>query len=58
MPRADAVLILSIVGFAAAGFAIPELRAAKHAGVSLFGWWMAALMLLAPIGALVRMAKK
>ncbi len=55
MPKGDALFLAGIGVFSALGFLIPQLRSAKFAGVALFGWWMAALMFLGPLIALIRM---
>jgi hypothetical protein len=40
-----------LIVFSAASF-LPMWRDIHIAGMSLFGWWMAALMILSPLGAL------
>ena len=57
MSKGDALFLAGIGVFAALGFLIPGLRSAKFAGIALFAWWMAALMFLAPLIALIRMRK-
>ena len=58
MPRGDALFLGAVLVFSALGFLIPGLRSAKFAGIALFGWWMAALMFLGPLVALIRMLRQ
>jgi hypothetical protein len=51
MSRTERWLLVSLVVFSGASF-LPVWREVYIAGMSLFGWWMAALMILSPIGAL------
>lgn len=57
MDKGDAVLLLLLSAFSGAGFLLPFLREAKWCGVSLLGWWMAALMFLGPAAACLRMRR-
>jgi len=54
MRRGDGIFLASFLAISAIGFAVPGLRDARAAGVALFGWWMAGLMVLVPLVALVR----
>ncbi|MFH2203715.1 MAG: hypothetical protein ABIJ96_11405 [Elusimicrobiota bacterium] len=58
MPKGDGAFLAGLLVFSALAFLIPALRTAKFAGVAYFGWWMAALMFLGPLWALLRMLKK
>ncbi len=58
MPTGDLVFLIAIMAMAAAAFILPPLRTTKFLGVALFGWWMAILMFLAPLLALVRMLQE
>jgi hypothetical protein len=51
MSKTERWLLVSLVVFSAVSF-LPAWREIYIAGMSLFGWWMAALMILSPIGAL------
>jgi len=51
MARAEKVVLGVLLGFAAGSF-LPIARSVEVAGMALFGWWMAALMLLAPLATL------
>lgn len=51
----DAVFLLVVFGLSAAGFLLPFLRDRAWHGVSLFGWWMAALMAAAPAAGFLHM---
>ena len=53
MPRGDRWYILAILGFAVLSF-LPWSHAIEVAGMALFGWLMAALMVVAPVVALLR----
>lgn len=54
LPRGDRWFILSILAFAVVAF-LPWTHTIEVAGMALFGWMMAALMVVAPIVALVRL---
>ena len=54
----DGIFLAALAVFAALGFLLPGLRSETFAGVALFGWWMAALMFLGPLIALVRMMSR
>ena len=51
MMKSERWLLVALVIFSAASF-LPVWREVYIAGMSLFGWWMAALMILSPVGAL------
>ena len=51
MRKPELWLLVTLVLFSAASF-LPLWREIYIAGMSLFGWWMAALMILSPMGAL------
>jgi hypothetical protein len=51
MSKAERWLLAALVFFSAASF-LPIWREIYIAGMSLFGWWMAALMIFSPMGAL------
>jgi membrane protein YqaA with SNARE-associated domain len=51
MRKSELYLLVALIGFSAASF-LPLWRDVTIAGMSLFGWWMAALMILAPAAAL------
>jgi hypothetical protein len=51
MRKSELFLLVTLVLFSSASF-LPLWREIYIAGMSLFGWWMAALMILAPVGAL------
>lgn len=55
MPRGDKVLLAVLLAASFLPFLLPGLRTAKFAGVALFGWWLAALMVLAPVLALIKL---
>jgi len=57
MRVADAVLLLVVFGLSALGFLLPVLRDYSWHGVSLFGWWMAGLMVLGPLAGFLHMAR-
>jgi hypothetical protein len=48
MARGEKIALIVLILFAAASF-LPIARSVEIAGVLLFGWLMAALMLLSPI---------
>jgi uncharacterized membrane protein YqjE len=48
MTRTERFTLLSLILFAAASFA-PTARSVEFAGMALFGWMMAALMVISPI---------
>lgn len=58
MPRRDLLLLATLAVLAAVGFLVPSLREDKAFGVALFGWWMAGLMVAAPVLALLVGAAK
>jgi membrane protein YqaA with SNARE-associated domain len=51
MRRTELLLLVALIVFSAASF-LPLWREVYVAGMSLFGWWMASLMILAPAAAL------
>ena len=51
----DAALLATVLSFSAVGL-LPVWRGMTWQGVSLLAWWMAALMLLSPTLALLRLA--
>ena len=57
LPKGDALFLAGLVLFYAAAFLLPALRTAKLSGIALFGWWMAALMVLGPLIALLRLVR-
>jgi hypothetical protein len=52
MHKTEGWFLLLLIAFSAVSF-LPWWRAIRVAGMSLFGWWMAALMVLSPLAALV-----
>ncbi|MDF1563008.1 MAG: hypothetical protein P1V51_08185 [Deltaproteobacteria bacterium] len=54
MQRGDAIFLATFLLLSAVGFLVPALREERFAGVALFGWWMAGLMVLVPLVAVVR----
>ena len=54
MPRGDRWYILAILVFAVVSF-LPWSHSIEVAGMALFGWLMAALMVVAPVVALLRL---
>jgi len=48
MAKGEKIALGVLIGFAAASF-LPIARRVEVAGMALFGWLMAALMLLAPV---------
>ena len=48
MARGEKLALGVLIGFATASF-LPIARSVEVAGMALFGWLMAALMLLAPV---------
>jgi len=48
MAKKERFALLLLIGFAAASFA-PPARTFQIAGMALFGWMMAALMVISPI---------
>jgi len=52
MVKAERGFLLVLLTLGALSF-LPWWRTIHVAGMSLFGWWMAALMVLSPVGALV-----
>ena len=57
MPRAEARALLALVVFATVAF-LPAWRTIEIAGMAMFGWFMAALMLLSPALALYVFLRK
>lgn len=51
MPRSEALVLLFLVAFSAFSF-LPVWRTVSVAGMAVFGWLMAALMILSPALAL------
>jgi len=51
MSRVELWYLTALILFSSASF-LPMWREIYIAGMSLFGWWMAALMILSPLGAL------
>ncbi len=56
MPRGDFAFIVVLLVVAVVSF-LPWSREAEWAGMAMLGWMMAGLMVLAPIIALVRLAR-
>lgn len=52
MDKTEHWFLVALVALSAVSF-LPLWRGVYVAGMSLFGWWMAALMVLSPLGALV-----
>jgi hypothetical protein len=52
MYRTERWFLVSLLTLSAVSF-LPFWRAIHVAGMSLLGWWMTALMVLSPLGALV-----
>ena len=52
MRKSELWFLVSLILFSALSF-LPVWREIYIAGMSLFGWWMAALMILSPMGALL-----
>jgi hypothetical protein len=52
MNKTERWFLVVLVALSAISF-LPLWRDVYVAGMSLFGWWMAALMVLSPLGALV-----
>ena len=57
MPRGDRWYILAILLFAVVSF-LPWSHRIQVAGMALFGWLMAALMVVAPVVALLRLRER
>ncbi len=57
MPRGDRWYILVILVFAVVSF-LPWSHSIQVAGMALFGWLMAALMVVAPVVALLRLRER
>ena len=57
MPRGDRWYILAILVFALVSF-LPWSHSIEVAGMALFGWLMAALMVVAPVVALLRLRER
>lgn len=57
MSRGDLAYIVSVLAFAVVAF-LPWARDVEVGGMALVGWLMAALMIFAPIVALVRIATR
>ena len=54
--RGDRVFLAVVIGFAAVAF-LPWSRALSIGPMALLGWLMAALMILSPVIALIRLAQ-
>lgn len=54
MPRGDRWFLLTIIAFSLISF-FPWAQGIRVAGMALFGWLMAALMVLSPTIALIRL---
>jgi hypothetical protein len=52
MDKTERWFLMALIAFSALSF-LPLWRGIHVAGMSLLGWWMAALMVLSPLGALV-----
>ena len=57
MPRGDRWYILAILLFAVVSF-LPWSHSIQVAGMALFGWLMAILMVVAPVVALLRLRER
>ncbi len=57
MPRGDRWYILAILLFVVVSF-LPWSHSIQVAGMALFGWLMAALMVVAPVVALLRLRER
>ena len=57
MPRREAATLLFLIAFAAFSF-IPTWRAIEVGGMAVFGWLMAALMVISPVLALVAFRRR
>lgn len=55
MPLRDRLFLGVLLAASFLPFCVPSLRTAKFAGVALFGWWLAALMVFAPLLALAKL---
>lgn len=56
MPRGDFAFIVVLIVVAVVSF-LPWSREAEWAGMAMLGWMMAGLMVLAPVIALIRLAR-
>lgn len=56
MPRADLLTVLGLVLFALLSF-LPVTREVEVGGMALLGWLMAALMVVSPLVALLRLRR-
>ena len=54
----DLLFLVAFLLLSALGFFLPWLREATFAGVAAFGWWMAALMVVVPAVALLRVLRE
>jgi membrane protein implicated in regulation of membrane protease activity len=52
MDKTERWFLVALVALSAVSF-LPLWRSVYMAGMSLLGWWMVALMVLSPLGALV-----
>ncbi|UCF81750.1 MAG: hypothetical protein JSV08_04885 [Acidobacteriota bacterium] len=52
MPRGELVFLVALVAASTLGFLTMK-SSVTLAGMALFGWWMAALMFLGPLAALI-----
>lgn len=57
MPRGDRWFLLTIIAFSIISF-LPDMQEIQISGMALFGWLMAALMLLSPAIALIRLIRQ
>jgi hypothetical protein len=57
MPSGDRWFLLAIILFSAIAF-LPWMQKIQVSGMALFGWMMAALMILAPAIALIRLIRQ
>lgn len=57
MPSGDRWFLLTIIIFSVISF-LPWMQEIKISGMALFGWMMAALMILSPAIALIRLIRR
>jgi len=57
LSRGDALYLVGLIVFAGVAF-MPWTREVQLAGVALIGWLMAGLMVVAPVVALIRVARE
>lgn len=57
MPSGDRWFLLTIITFAIIAF-LPWMQEMQISGMALFGWMMAALMILSPAIALIRLLRQ